>query len=269
VTALATHFGYEFRSALRSPSLLLLDYLFPLGFYVLMGMVMIPINPDFGTVMIPAMALFAVMTATVLGLPGPHVDAREAGVFRGYRINGIPTAAILGVPAATTAIHALIAASLIAVSAPLVFDVAAPQQPVALVAVLLIAATVFTGFGLLFGAVSSDTRMTVIWSQAVFLPSMLIGGMMIPVDLLPSGMRTVSMLLPTTHLMALAEGWAYGRDTLIPATLAAPALLASGLIAYVLTARGFSWEPGGHDRGLHPATALLALAPLGLTVLFV
>jgi ABC-2 type transport system permease protein len=269
MSALATHFGLEFRSTLRSPGLVLLVYLFPIAFYLLMGLVMLPLNPPFGDVFIPAMTLFAVMTPMLLGLPGPIVDSREAGIFRGYRINGIPTAALLGIPAATLAVHSIITAGLVGLSAGPLFDVAIPQQAMAMTVVVLLALFVFTGFGLLFGVVSPDSRMTVIWSQAIFLPSMLIGGLMIGFDLLPAGMRPISMLLPTTHLMQLAESWAYGRDVIIPPVVAVVALLVSGLTTFGLTAWGFSWEPGGRDRKLHPALALLPLVPLGLTALLV
>lgn len=269
MSALGIHLSYEFRAGVRSPSMLLLNYLFPLAFYLLMGLVMIPLNPDFSAVLIPAMTLFAALTPTVLGLPGPLVEAREAGILRGYRVNGIPTVAILGVPAATTALHALIAATVIGLSAPLLFDVAVPSRPVAMVAVVLLAVFVFAALGSLFGVVSTDSRMTIIWSQAVFLPSMLIGGMMVPVDLLPQGMQPISFLLPTTHLMQLAEGWAFGRPTIVPPGWAAAALVATGLVASVQALRGFSWEPGTHERRLHPALALLVFVPLAVVALTV
>lgn len=267
MSALATHFGYEFRSALRSPSLVLLDYLFPLGFYLLMGVVMIPLNPAFAEVMIPAMTIFAVMTPTVLGLPGPLVEAREAGVLRGYRVNGIPTSALLAMPAATTGLHAVVAATLIGVSAGPLFGVETPSRALAMVAVVLLAVFVFAGLGLLFGVVSSDSRMTVIWSQAIFLPSMLIGGMMVPLDLLPETMRAVSMFVPTTHLMQLAEAWAYGRDTLLAPGVALAALVTSGTLAYAITILGFSWEPRTEGRRLHPLVAAVVVLPLGAAAL--
>ena len=47
MNAFATHFAYEFKTGLRNPSLLLMNYLFPLGFYALMGLVMTQINPVF------------------------------------------------------------------------------------------------------------------------------------------------------------------------------------------------------------------------------
>ncbi len=47
MTALANHFSFEFKTGLRNPSALMLNYLFPLGFYAMMGLVMAQINPGF------------------------------------------------------------------------------------------------------------------------------------------------------------------------------------------------------------------------------
>ena len=47
MSAFLNHFTYEFKSGIRNRSLLLLNYLFPLGFYVMMGLVMTAINPGF------------------------------------------------------------------------------------------------------------------------------------------------------------------------------------------------------------------------------
>ena len=54
MTALISHFAFEFRTGIRNKQLLLLNYLFPLGFYVMMGFFMTEINPTFKLSMVPA-----------------------------------------------------------------------------------------------------------------------------------------------------------------------------------------------------------------------
>jgi len=73
MNALPTHFAFEFKSALRNPTLLLMNYLFPLAFYAMMGLIMVQINPGFKDILIPAMVIFAIMVGTILGLSGPLV----------------------------------------------------------------------------------------------------------------------------------------------------------------------------------------------------
>ena len=74
MTAFSTHFSFEFKTGLRNSSAMLMNYLFPLAFYGMMGVVMVSINPGFKDLLLPSMVVFAVMVSTVLGLPGPLVE---------------------------------------------------------------------------------------------------------------------------------------------------------------------------------------------------
>ena len=126
MTAFINHFMFEFRTGIRNKQLLLMNYLFPLGFYLMMGFVMAGINPFFLDTMTPALVIFAVLAATLLGIPDPLVNSRENGIFRSYKINGIPSASILIIPALTTILHLVIVTVIITASAPLLFDAPSP-----------------------------------------------------------------------------------------------------------------------------------------------
>ena len=67
--AFKNHFAFEFKTGIRDKNLLLLNYLFPLGFYVLISILMANINPVFVETLIPAMILISVLASTLLGLP--------------------------------------------------------------------------------------------------------------------------------------------------------------------------------------------------------
>ena len=201
-TAFTNHFGYEFKTGLRSPMLLLMNYLFPLAFFAMMGAVMTQINPPFKDVLTPAMALFATMVGSVIGLPGPLVEAREGGVFRSFKINGVPALSILIIPALTSIFHGLIAATIVAATLGPVFGGAVPTDGLAFAGVIVLSAFTFGALGTLIGVVSKDARTTVFLAQAIFLPSMLLGGMMVPLDLLPQSVRPFAGLLPGIGLVS-------------------------------------------------------------------
>ncbi|MCA9956569.1 MAG: hypothetical protein KC434_17695, partial [Anaerolineales bacterium] len=137
MSAFATHFLFEFKTGIRNKTLLLMNYLFPLGFYIMMGAIMPGINPLFRDTMIPAMITFAVLAATFLGLPDPLVNARESGILRSYNINGVPASSILLIPGLTTGLHLAIVLLLITLSAPFVFDAAVPTNGLNFVLVAL------------------------------------------------------------------------------------------------------------------------------------
>ena len=196
MSALAVHFAFQFRSMLRSPAQMLLSYLFPLAFYAFMGLVMTEINPGFRDDLLPSMTIFAVLTGALLGLPGPLVDEREAGIYRAYRVNGVPAAAVLAMPALTLGLpcpdrgvtgrrHGR----------------AALRRPGHLRAGAhwrlppCWAPRCSPHSARSSASCRQSSRATVLLAQAIFLPSMLLGGLMVPLEALPerrAGRRPVA-----------------------------------------------------------------------------
>jgi ABC-2 type transport system permease protein len=260
MTAFLQHFAFEFRTGLRNKDLLLLNYLFPLGFYLMMGVLMGGINPMFLETMIPAMAIFAVLSGAILGLPAPLVDAREAGIFRSFKINGVPALSILIIPALTTAFHSIIVAIIITITAPLLFVTPLPVDWLAYAVVMIATAFSCSGLGVLIGVISANSRVTILWSQLIFLPSMMLGGMMVPTSMLPGSLARFSALLPASHSMQAFLGLAYQQETSWDPLLALAVLLADGLLAFVVSVYLFSWDSQNASRR-PKAAALLALAP--------
>lgn len=267
--AFANHFAFEFKTGLRNSTLLLMNYLFPLGFYAMMGLVMTQINPMFGDTMIPAMILFAMMASLLLGLPGPLVESREAGIFRSFKINGVPAFSILSIPALTTMFHALIVSAIIALTAAPLFDGLNPIHWGAFTLITLLSAFSLGAIGALIGVISNNARSVVLWSQLIFLPSMLLGGLMMPLDILPESVRSFSALLPTTHAMQAYLGYAFGQETLFNPALSVAILIASGILAFGLAVYLFNWDSKSDARRGHPLMALLVLVPYLLGIFLV
>jgi hypothetical protein len=122
------HAGFEFASGLRNRAMLLLLYLFPLGFYLVAGALMVGLNPGFRETIVPAMVVFALMAGCLLGLPDPIVTAREAGIYRSFKIHGVPAASILLLPGAATLLHLTVVAAIITATAPLLFGAPLPAR---------------------------------------------------------------------------------------------------------------------------------------------
>jgi ABC-2 type transport system permease protein len=267
MNAFAIHFSFDFRTGIRNRTLLLMNYLFPLGFFLMMGFIMPDLNPSFLPVMIPAMVVFAVLAATLLGLPEPLVNAREAGVFRSYKINGVPSTSILVIPALTTALHLVIVATIITASAPLLFDAPLPVNWPAFVLTFIAIAVASGGISVLIGVISADSRIQVLWSQLIFLPSMLLGGMMIPYANLPNAAGRFARLLPATHAMNAFNALAMGEVADFDAWGSVISLLASGILGFGLAVYLFTWDSHNTERRGHPALALLVLVPFAVMML--
>lgn len=256
------HFAFELKTGIRNRNLLLLNYLFPLGFYLIMGAIMPEINPTFKEALLPAMVVFAILAATFLGLPDPLVNARENGIFRTYKINGIPAISILLIPSLTTMLHLAVVAIIIVITAPMLFGAPPPSNWGGFVLTFLASAAACTGLAVLIGVISSSTRMTVLWSQLIFVPSMLLGGLMVPYSMLPPIGQTLAKLLPASYAMnsfsALGMGYAAAD---LNANTSLAILLLGGVIAFATALLLFQWDRKNAAARRHPILALLALIP--------
>ena len=261
MTAFLNHFAFEFETGLRNATLLMMNYLFPLGVYVLLGLVMTPINPLFKDTMLPAMVAFVAMASPLLGLPSPLVEAREAGIYRTYKINGVPALSILVIPVLTTILHTLIASAIVAATAAPLFGAKLPANWTSFVLIALLTAVTFGALGALIGVVSANSRATVLWSQLVFLPSMVIGGLMLPLSMLPKPVLTISTLLPSARAMQAFAGLAYGQETALNPLVSVAMLLATAVLALGLAIYLFNWDRVNQARRGHPLLALLVLLP--------
>lgn len=267
MTAFAHHFSFEFRAGLRNRALVLLNILLPLGFFLLGGALMTGVNPTFYQTLIPAMVFFAVLVSTMLGMPDVLVAARNAGIFRSFHIHGIPELSILAMPALSTLFRVVIVALIMVLLAPPLFGAEMPVNIWAFMLSFLLLVFACLGLGLLLGVVSPNANATVMMAQGIFVPSMLIGGLMMPTSLLPDALRSVSWLLPTSHAMNIANALAYGREAALSPYISALALLAGGVLAIGLAAYLFSWDQQHEMRRGSPWLGLLALLPYVLVVL--
>jgi ABC-2 type transport system permease protein len=103
--------------------------------------------------------------------------------------------------------------------------------------------------------------MTVLWSQSIYLPSMILGGLMMPFSILPEALQRFSMMLPTTQSMNAFRGLALGLEADFNPLWSILILLAGGVLAFGLAIYLFNWDSKNKTRRGHPLMALLALLP--------
>ncbi len=264
MNAFLIHFLFTFRTGLRNKQLLMLNYLFPLGFFGLVGFVMVEINPGFREVMIPAMVIFACLAGTLLGLPDYFVVARESGILRSFKINGVPAAHIVVIPVLTSTLHLILVSTIIVGTAAFFFDAPLPVDWLAFLGVFLATAMACSALGVLIGIISPSSRVTVLWSQLIYLPSMLIGGLMIPYSQLPAAFQPYARVLPAAHAMNAFSGLAYRMPPEFSPWGSVLTLSLGGLLAFGLAIVLFNWDRRNQARRGHPAWAVLAALPYAL-----
>jgi ABC-2 type transport system permease protein len=261
MSAFKSHFSFEFRTGLRDRPLLLMNYLFPLSFYVVVSLLMTQLNPTFRPSIIPTMVIFVALTSLILGLPNPLVSAREAGIFRSYRVNGVPALSAILIPALTTATHTLIASLVVTFTAPALFQAPLPVNWGGFVLFLVLTVFVTAGLGVLIGVISTSTRITILWSQLIFLPSIIIGGLMVPRSALTGALAKIGALMPSTYSVQIYDTLVSGAGFNTKTVLSVLVLLSGGVLAFALASYLFSWDSHNTTRRGSAWLALAAAAP--------
>ncbi len=256
--AFRTHFSFEFFYGLRNPSQLLMNYLFPLVFYAMMGSVMTQLNPLFKETIIPSMIVLSAMTSTILGMPGPVVQFREAGVYRSYKINGVPALSILAIPALTAMFHVGFVAAIISLTAAPFFGGAMPVNWVNFIVVTLATTFALSAIASLIGQIAGSAQSTVLWSQLIFLPSMLLGGLMMPLSALPESVGLISRLLPATYAMQAYQGLAFNQSTMIDSSISLAVLVIIGIVFFAASIYFFKWDTQNHTQSRSERLGLLS-----------
>jgi len=266
MNAFIHHFAFEFRAGIRHKQLLLMNYLFPLGFYLLMGFILAEINPTFREDMIPSMVVFSTLAATLQGIPITLATAREKGILRSYKINGVPAISVLSITALTTILHLVIMTVFIIISAPVLFDAHVPRNWLNFVLTFSVLTINYASLSVLIGVVCPSSRVTILWSQFIFVISILLGGLMFPHNMLPDAARIMSRLLPATHAMNAFKSLAMGKGADLSPWGSIAVLLLGSLLAFALAVYLFSWDQHNATRRGHPLLGILAFLPLAVSV---
>jgi len=261
MNAFVVHLAYEFHAAIRNKSLLFMLYLFPLLLYLLLGSLMAAMNPTFRESMIPSMCTIAVLTATMMTLPGPLVTARETGVLRSYKINGIPAISILLIPALAAFCHFVVMGTMITVTAPMLFGAPLPVNWPYFFLISLLMFFAFAGIGMLIGIVSSSAQVAMLLVQIIFVPAMMLGGLMFPHAGLPKTLGKIAMLLPTTYSMNAMRSLTLNQPVDFSTYWSIIILLVSGILSFGLALYLFKWDIHESNKLKSALMALIALLP--------
>lgn len=240
IRAFFKHVWLQFKMDFRERNMLMTFYLVPLIFYAVMGAVFSSINPQAKETLAASMSLFAVTMGAVLGVPAPILKMRESGTLRAYRVNGVPGAAILLSQGISAFLHLCIVSAIITVTAPMIFGASRPDNYLiyAAIMVLMIIASII--IGLLIGVVAKNNAISIMLSQLVFLPSLLLGGLMFPAAMLPEPLMYIGRMLPATHAMQALSGTVFNITPDIQPYISILFIAAIGILVGMIVAIRFN-----------------------------
>ncbi len=241
VRGLAHHLGTTFRLNFRSKQAIVYGYLMPIFFLLGFGSIFRSDTP-------PLLAeMGQILTITILGgacfgLPTALVAERERGVWRRYRLLPVPTGAL--VTSTLLARLAIVAsAAVLQVGlARLAYGTPWPVHPAQALLAFLVVAFSFLGLGLLVGAMADDVPAVQALGQCLFLPMILIGGVGVPLVVLPDWAQKVAGFMPGRYAVQILERTIADPRGLSGCGFDCAALIVIGLAAGAVGTKLFRWE---------------------------
>lgn len=224
----------QLKMDLRDKGTLLNYYLVPLLFFFVLGSVFSSVNPLMKTTLAVSMTIFAVSMGAIMGTPTPIVKMRESGTLRAFIVNGIPGTSVISVQAISAFIHLFLVSVIIYIISPLAFHSTIPKSPWLYFAVLIIYLFTSIGIGLVIGTIAQGQSFATMLSMVIFLPSLLLSGIMFPASMLPKTFLWLGRFFPATLALQSFYGFAYRTKTELNDGFSLVAVSGIGLLMFAL-----------------------------------
>ena len=186
----------QWKLDIRSKSLLVTFYIVPLIFFLIMGGIFTSVMPEMGSTLIQSMIVMSVSMGAFLGLPSSLVEIYGSDIKKIYNANGVPIYLGLVTILLSAFVHLMMTCIVILLLAPILFKASLPTQLPIFLLSLTIYIIVSLSIGSILGlTVKNQAKLTMI-AQLVFLPSIMLSGIMFPITLLPDFLQVIGHVFP-------------------------------------------------------------------------
>jgi ABC-2 type transport system permease protein len=237
------HFLLTIHLNFRNSQAIVYGYLVPIIFLLAFGSVFRADSP-------PLLAQMGqIVTITILGgacfgLPTALVAEREQGIWQRYRLLPVP---IPWLVFSAMLARVLIVASSILVQIALaraIFGTPFPSHPGAAMVAFLFVTAAFLGIGLLIAALADSVPAVQALGQCIFLPMIMIGGVGVPLAVLPAWAQRLAGFMPGRYAVEVLQPCFNGPHGIHGAEFRLGALAVIGMAAGVSGTKLFRWEAG-------------------------
>jgi len=252
------------RLAARNRVALAYGYLFPLTFLVSFLVLYRREHPQLVRHMGELLTV-AILSGACFGLPASLVSERERGVWRRYRIAPVSVGTLVMGTLLSRAIL-ISGAVLLQLGMAMTIGWWVPAHPFQLLLACSLATAALLGLGLVLASVAETVLAAQALGQCVFLPMLVIGGVAVQIENLPTWVLPVTAFLPGRYAVVAIQACVNG-DGLGALAFPVAALLVTAAAGCLIGSSLFRWENGARrlsiPRRFTIATALASWAIVG------
>lgn len=206
----------QWKLDIRSKTLLITCYIVPLLFFAIMGGIFTSVMPEARYTLIQSMTVFGVTMGALIGLPPSLVEIYSSDIKKVYKANGVPLYLGLVLSNISAYIHLFIMSIILYIAAPLAFNAEIPENPVLYFASLAIFIAVSLSIASIIGLAVKDQAKTSMVSIIIFLPSIMLSGIMFPIELLPKAFEMVGTIFPASWGYKVMADSTFQLENLLP-----------------------------------------------------
>lgn len=222
----------QWKLDIRSKTMLITCYVVPLVFFAFMGGIFTAITPASRYTLIQTMTVFVISMGALVGLPPSLVETYGSDVKNVYKANGVPLCLGVLTQFLSAFIHLSIVSVVILIVAPAVFNAVPPAGLPAYFGSLALFIAASLGVGSVLGLVCKTQSKLTMLSQFLFLPSIMLSGIMFPAAMLPRAFAHAGKLFPAAWGYRAMTGTGLDPGALLPLALlfAASGVLCGSLL---------------------------------------
>ena len=167
--------------------------------------------PEMRSTLIQSMIVMSVSMGAFIGLPPSLIETYGSDVKKVYKANGVPLYLGLITMFLSTFVHLMISCAIILQLAPILFEAALPIQFPFFFFALAIYIIVSLSIGSILGLIANNQAKLTMIAQLVFLPSIMLSGIMFPLNLLPDFLKTIGRIFPASwgYRLMLDNGFCF------------------------------------------------------------
>ena len=188
----------------RNRQALIFGYVVPVFFLIAFAAIFTQGKAMTATTIAPLMVI-SVLGGACFGMPITLVNERDRGVWRRYRLTPLGAGTFISSTMASRFVLVMSSVALQLALAMWIYNLGWPKQPIATLAAFTLTSFAFIGIGLIIAAIASNIGAVQALGQSLFLPMIMIGGVGVPIRMLPPWAQDVSLFLPGRYAMELLE----------------------------------------------------------------
>jgi ABC-2 type transport system permease protein len=248
------------RLAMRNRAFLFFSLIMPLAFLFGYAELFRRAGPE-AMPYVLAMVFALTVMGSFWGLSVQLVTFREQGILRRFRVTPVGASAMLGSSLISNYILTLPTLAIEFYISRSLFHMAGLGDLLSVFILGTLGTVTFASLGLIVASVTNTMQETQIINQIIWFAFLFVSGATIPLPMLPKMVQQVAVYLPATYLVSGLQRAMIDHTNLLDLGSYLASLGGCALIAFIISAQLFRWEPETKIPRRAKLWALAAVVP--------